>query len=326
MSLTEVDSTEVAEVIMDLGHTKEGKYGSREWVFTINNWTDVDTTNLYKIEARYKCWAPEVGAKGTPHIQGYIVFRGAKTRSAVSKLIPRAWVAARSPKSSPQNARNYIVGPYSKNGKEKPFNKDAVEVGTIPKQGERNDLKDFADAIKAGKRGRDISEDHLEVVAKYPRLEQRLINEDNFARACQQWRDGLAPEVHVYWGAPGTGKTRIAADKFGVENIFTLSFGDGCSGSIWWDGYQSQDIIVIDDYSGEFNYRFLLRFLDRYPVRLQIKGGYTFRVATKIYITSNCRPEQWHRLEPFEPLRRRITSITEVTDVKTEETEDEIEE
>lgn len=314
MGSTEVDSTEVAEVIMDLGHSDSlPAKGVREWVYTINNYTDDDITKIREAKCRYHVWAPEVGDQGTRHIQGYIVFTDAKTRAAVSKILPRAWLAPRSPKSSPQNARNYIMGPYSKNGKEKPKNPNAIEVGTIPEQGKRNDLTDFANAIKAGKRGRALSDDHMVVIAKYPRLEQRLINEDNFARACQQWRDGIAPEVHVYWGEPGTGKTRIAADKFDVENIFTLSFGDGCSGSIWWDGYQSQDIIVLDDYTGEFNYRFLLRFLDRYPVRLQIKGGHTFRVATKIYITSNCRPEQWYRLEPYEPLRRRITSITEVT-------------
>lgn len=312
MGSTEVDSTEVAEVIMDLGHTEEGKKGAREWVFTINNWSDVDITNLYKIEARYKCWAPEVGAKGTPHIQGYIAFKDAKTRKAVSKLIPRAWLAARSPKSSPQNARNYIVGPYSKDGKEKPFNKDAVEVGTIPKQGERNDLKDFHDAIQAGKRGRSLSEDHLALRAKYPRLEQILINEDDKQRAIDMYERGERPEIHIRWGEPGVGKSKYVYDKHKASNIYELNLGDGSGGSVWWDGYDGEEVVLINDFDGELGWKYLLRLLDRYPFRLQVKGSHRWRLCKYIYITSNCSPDQWYRKESYHPLLRRLDSVTEV--------------
>lgn len=313
MSSTEVGSTEVAEVIIDLGHNEECKKGSREWVFTINNWSFIDVDNLYKIESRYKCWAPEVApTTGTPHLQGYIVFKDAKTRKAVSKIIPRAYLAARSPKSSPLNCRQYIFGPYSKDGKEKPFNKDAIEVGTLPKQGERNDLKNFHDAIKAGKRGRDLSEEHLEVRAKYPRLEQLLINEDDKQRAIDMYKNGFRPEIHIRWGEPGAGKSRYVYDKHGAENIYELNLGDGSGGSVWWDGYDGEEVILINDFDGELGWKYLLRLLDRYPFRLQVKGSHRWRICKYIYITSNCSPDQWYRKESYRPLLQRLDSVTEV--------------
>ena len=50
-----------------------------------------------------------------------------------------------------------------KDGKEKPINNEAVEIGTIPEQGKRNDLRGFDADIKAGKRGRDLSVVHLDI-------------------------------------------------------------------------------------------------------------------------------------------------------------------
>jgi len=43
----------------------------------------------------------------------------------------------------------------------------------------------------------------------------------------------------------------------------------------WWDGYDKHESIVIDDFRAsniEFNH--LLKLLDRYPMRIETKGGY----------------------------------------------------
>lgn len=313
MSSTDVPSTEVAEVIIDLGHSEPTPTkGVREWVYTINNYSEDDVDMVRNAMCRYHVWAPEVGAKGTPHIQGYIVFKDAKTRSAVSKILPRAWLAPRSPKSTPEQCRNYIVGPYSKKGKDKPANPNAVEVGTIPSQGKRNDLEDFHDAIKAGKRGRELSENHLAVRAKYPRLEQTLVNEEDEQRAIDMFKSGAKPEVHVRWGAPGVGKSRYIYDNHNAEDIYELNLGDGSKQSVWWDGYRGQPVILINDFEGELGWKYLLRLLDRYPFRMQVKGGHCWRLCKYLYITANCAPDQWYRTEAYQPLLRRIDSITEV--------------
>ena len=43
----------------------------------------------------------------------------------------------------------------------------------------------------------------------------------------------------------------------------------------WWDGYNSQDTVILDDYrpSKELPFNQLLRMMDRYPLTVEIKGG-----------------------------------------------------
>ena len=288
--------------------------GFREWVFTINNYTKKDLEAIENLKSRYIVYAPEVGENGTPHLQGYVVFKDQKTLSAVKKILTRAHLEPRAEKSSPKEARQYIVGPYFNQltGKSKPENKDAVEVGTLPEQGKRNDLKGFRDAIKSGKRGRDLSDDYLEIRAKFPKLEQTLVNEEDQQRAIEQYKAGFCPEVHVRWGEPGTGKSRYVYDKHRPEDIYELNIGDGCNKSVWWDGYKGEEVILINDFDGELGWKYLLRLLDRYPFRMQVKGSHCWRLCKYIYITSNDPPERWYAQYKSEPLMRRLTSVTEV--------------
>jgi len=38
----------------------------------------------------------------------------------------------------------------------------------------------------------------------------------------------------------------------------------------------------------------MLRWLDRYPVLVEVKGSSTSLVATKVWITSNIHPRDWY--------------------------------
>lgn len=308
MSSPDVDSPEVLEVIIASSTSEVPKKGSREWVFTINNPTIEDEEQVRALTCRYKCWAPETGKNGTPHIQGYAVFSDNKTRAAVSKLLKRAWLAPRAVHAKPDEARLYIKGPYNKNGKDKPINPEFHEVGELPSQGKRTDLVSFHRAIQEGKRGRDLSVDHLPLRAKYPKLEQTLIYEDDEERAKQQYRDGIFPEVHVRWGPPGTGKTRYVME---THNDVYEPIMRKC-GTHWWTGYRGQDVILLDEFDGQIPIRDFLRLIDRYPFMMETKGGQTWRLATKIYICSNHNPDTWYPAEghQYEKLERRFTSVS----------------
>lgn len=64
----------------------------RCWVFTINNPLEEDVTQLTQVFLRcedYRC-QEEVGKNGTPHIQGYIYLKNARSLPQVSKMLPRA--------------------------------------------------------------------------------------------------------------------------------------------------------------------------------------------------------------------------------------------
>jgi len=92
----------------------------------------------------------------------------------------------------------------------------------------------------------------------------------------------------VYWGATGVGKSRRA-------------WGEASSDAYpkdprtkFWCGYHGEQHVVIDEFRGGIDISHLLRWLDRYPVRVEIKGSSQPLLATKYWITSNLHPDQWY--------------------------------
>lgn len=114
--------------------------------------------------------------------------------------------------------------------------------------------------------------------------------------------------VVVYWGRTGTGKTRAVFDNVNdKEDIYVHPGGN------WFDGYDQHKIVLFDDYGGsEFKLTYLLKLIDRYPIRVPIKGGFTSWVPEEIYITSNRSPDSWYpnaHEEHIDAMFRRFTNI-----------------
>jgi len=95
-------------------------------------------------------------------------------------------------------------------------------------------------------------------------------------------------QVDVFWGRTGTGKSRRAWAEAGLE-AFPKD-----PRTKFWCGYQGQSNVVIDEFRGGIDIGHMLRWLDRYPVIVEIKGGATALKATRIWITSNLDPRLWY--------------------------------
>lgn len=95
--------------------------------------------------------------------------------------------------------------------------------------------------------------------------------------------------VTVFWGPTGTGKTRRAWELGGLDAYPKIP------NTKFWDGYQGQKVVIIDEFRGDVSMSNLLRWFDRYPVLVEIKGGSTILCAEVIYITSNLSPREWYR-------------------------------
>lgn len=79
---------------------------------------------------------------------------------------------------------------------------------------------------------------------------------------------------------------------------------------MWFDGYSGQKTLILDDFSGDFcNYRFLLRLLDCYKMKIEVKGGHAWAVWTTVVITTNVHPSGWYPHVDTTPLQRRIKEI-----------------
>lgn len=61
----------------------------RRWCFTLNNYTN-DEIHTFKIKLEDYILGYEVGASGTPHIQGYCEFKNARSFESMQKICPRA--------------------------------------------------------------------------------------------------------------------------------------------------------------------------------------------------------------------------------------------
>lgn len=113
--------------------------------------------------------------------------------------------------------------------------------------------------------------------------------------------------IHVFWGPTATGKSRRAWDEAGLHAY------PKDPRTKFWDGYQSQKNVVIDEFRGIIDIANLLRWFDRYPVIVEVKGSSACLVATEIWVTSNLHPKDWYPdLDPLtlEALLRRI-SVTQ---------------
>lgn len=167
------------------------------------------------------------------------------------------------------------------------------ELGAMPFN--RAESKDWERVVVAAKEGRfsDIPADIL--VRCYHSI--KSINKDNLRPVATE------RVVHVYWGRTGTGKSRTAWQEAGLDAYPK----DPCTK--FWDGYQGQHHVVIDEFRGAIGISHMLRWLDRYPVIIEAKHGATTLAARTLWITSNLDPRGWYTAEGQETvdaLMRRL--------------------
>lgn len=94
--------------------------------------------------------------------------------------------------------------------------------------------------------------------------------------------------VKVFWGPTGTGKSRRAWEEAGLEAY------PKDPRTKFWCGYHGQQHVVMDEFRGTIDIANMLRWLDRYPVIVEIKGGAVALKATAVWITSNLEPKFWY--------------------------------
>lgn len=264
----------------------------RNFVFTWNNYCDSDIEFIKEnVEYRYLVIGCEVGEQGTPHLQGYIELSKRYRFNTIKKLFPKMHIEAR--KGSSKQAADYCK-------KEGNF----IEEGTISNPGQRTDIANVYQMAKEGKSDIDIGDAYPDIYMKFYKAVDRV--RFNHASQCTKFEP---VEVHVFWGEAGCGKTRLAYES--DPNLYRVSVENN---AIWFDGYHGQKTILLDDFYGGIKYSYLLELLDGYKFKLPVKGSYTWKQWTTVYITSNKAPDEWYLSKGLTPaLKRRLTSVTHLT-------------
>jgi hypothetical protein len=99
-------------------------------------------------------------------------------------------------------------------------------------------------------------------------------------------------KIRLFHGPSGTGKSHAAFSSFGPEEMFYSKIPT----TKWWDGYQGEANVIIDEFRGQVSIGLLLRWLDPagYPLTLEVKGGGCCAKFTNVILTSNLLPEEWY--------------------------------
>lgn len=281
--------------------------GNRNYVFTIFDlgWSPVedeigagDHPIRYLVYQREKC--PETGRK---HLQGYVEFNK-QMRLAAAKTALHAPDAHLEPRMGTRDeARKYCM---------KEETRDGPDAGPH-EHGEFRHSKDASESSYAACRDLLASGAKMSAVLdQMPGMFMRHHSSLQKARFlymqsdAKKWRD---VKVIVYCGSTGLGKSRRAHYEY--PNAYSLNFGR--SDDNWFDGYDGEEALIIDDFAGkhQLHFRFLLQVLDGHPCRLPIKGGHTWALWTTVVITTNIEPCNWYQDELWSggPLQRRIRSI-----------------
>lgn len=274
---------------------------ARSWVFTIFGNLVQSGADLYQDyeaqDVRYIVWQREIAPDTQQaHLQGYVEFTKPKRLRAVKQALGSETAHVEPRRGTRDQARDYARKEETREAG--PWERGEWIVG----RGERRDLDAIHADLQAGGDLRTISNEYFGQYIRYHRGIQhwRLLNTDR-----RSWK----PEVIVIHGPTGTGKTQAA--WLMAPSAYVLPPQQASSGVGWWCGYDLHADVIIDEFYGWLRYNFMLQLLDRYPLRLETKGGSVECVARRFILTSNKAPEQWYDTDkhPYPPLYRRISSI-----------------
>lgn len=166
-------------------------------------------------------------------------------------------------------------------------------IGKLPHR--RGDPTDWENIFEAARTG-NLKEIPGDVLVRYYGNIRR-IGVDNLQPI------GIERTVRCYWGRTGVGKSRRAWSEA------TLHAYPKDPRSKFWDGYRDQENVVIDEFRGDIDISHILRWFDRYPCIVEVKGSSVCLKAKLIIITSNLHPKFWYPMldaATYDALVRRI--------------------
>jgi len=236
----------------------------------------------------------ECPTSGRIHIQGFVRFKQPVRKPQAQQILNMPQTHFDPAHGTDQENIVYCNDPTKILPGTLPF-----KWGTFSSQGARSDLTSLYESVKAGTFTLD---DHYTTVAKYGKFFDRIVSIHSKPPA---FRADL--EVHYIYGKTCTGKTRMAYE-YDPELYRVASLKPE-----WWDGYNSELTVLLDDVTYIPDVSRFLQLTDKYRIQVPVKGAFRWLHATRIYITSNLSPETLFAgfaEETQAALMRRLTTVT----------------
>lgn len=274
----------------------------RNWVFTLNNYSEQDCESIQSISADSDVSkmfvGKEVGDEGTPHLQGYISFENNTTRDHVERLLGgRAWI-------------NKAHGGWRQNYDYCTKQNDILVCKGGPVSSLTTKVSD--EALEDMKKL-----DPIAFEQKYPAIwfwhRSKVLDTmyDWAMRNASVWDGELQNKNFWIWGKPGIGKSSWVNKWFKISEQYRKNLNK------WWCGYNlvTHKCVVIEDIDptrAQILTPFMKIWGDRYPFVGELKGGSCEVLPGKFFliVTSNYSIEECFPMaEDQEAIKRRFKSI-----------------
>jgi len=272
------------------------------------------------------CGQLETASTGQLHFQGYIQLSVSKPLSWLKNNISES-AHFEIQRGTNLQAKTYCT-PQKKEDVPTWLPNTFIEYGTFVAgragRGARNDIHTLRDNIMEGATQKQLIEDDVlvETFAKHMKFA---------AKVRSLFRPPPHPEgvkVILYFGSPGTGKTRRAFEEF--PDLYEIPISNG---TLWLDGYDMEESVLFDDFMGKGSKMALdntLKFFDRYVRRVPVKGDHAWYRPKTIIVTTNYHPRGWYdwdgREESWRALKRRFHEVWVFEDDGSVEIQDSVEE
>lgn len=157
-----------------------------------------------------------------------------------------------------------------------------LKIGEPMRQGSRSDLAGLKEAIDNGADDASLWENYFSLMVQYGR---RLADYRDLHTAKRREFGRL----FIFWGTTGTGKTRKAFELAeGGEPYVHMGT------TTFFEGYANQEVAIFDEFDGtSISFAYFKQLTDRYPMRVNVKGGSKEWNPKIIVFTSNVDPRKW---------------------------------
>lgn len=272
---------------------RNGSVGSRSRTFTgtLNHPTAEDYAYYRSLPLDRISWiiiGDEVGGLGTPHLQMACRFHKPVSLRMASNVFGHNKSHIEVMYGTPEQSAVYC-------SKEKLF----LERGPRPVEKGKEakaKLDGMVSMIKEGKSDREIFEANP---AMYLRYRSSL----GAAKSLYAGLVKRAPlEVYWFWGEAGAGKSFRAESEAAADGRRLYRQ----NGSQWWDGYDGDELVIIDDLEETTPFRSLLKITDVYNHLVGTKGSHQYLRAQRMWITASFPPS---KIDQGGQLERRMTKI-----------------
>lgn len=299
---------------------KQKRFRARRVVFTVHEAKWKPEPSKFTEKVRFVTGQTEIGEQTQKeHFQGYAQFKKELcSRKAVYKALGLPACFVEVAHGTPTQNVEYVTKEETRKSGTTPFewgtrtNADATGKGA-----ERSDLQEVLDKLKEGVTMDDIMDEHgatwvrnYKALAKY---EDRIRE-----RKTPDWKP---IEVIVLWGDAGANKSRTAISMAKTTGGGYYRAVVTQSGNVWFNKYQGERTLILDEFYGQLKFSYVLKLLDGYKMEVERKGDTTWAQWDRVIITSNTHPREWYTSsripeQSLSGFRRRINQIVHMVNDK----------